>query len=118
MAKVIDREKIIQRILKECAADGEPVSRAEAEEMADMEIKAETNGTTKIVGKQDKPRKPSTRERKVDETKKSLLSYVRTALENLGISITDVKTETEINFQYGGECFTLKLIKHRPKKTP
>lgn len=118
MAKVIDREKLIQQILKECAADGEPVSRKEAEEMADMTIKAESNGTTKIVGKQDKPRKPTQKERKVDETKKSLLSYVRTAFENLGISITEVKTETEINFQYGGECFTLKLIKHRQKKTP
>ena len=118
MAKAIDREKLIQQIIKECAADGEPVSRAEAEEMADMTIKAESNGTTKIVGKQDKPRKSSTRERKVDEAKKSLLSYVKTALENLGISITEVKTETEINFQYGGDCFTLKLIKHRQKKTP
>ena len=116
MAKAIDREKLIQQIIKECAADDEPVSRAEAEEMADMTIKAESNGTTKIVGKQDKPRKPSTRERKVDSEKAEILTACKELVEDLGGNITNVKTETEINFLFNGTEYSLKLIKHRPPK--
>ena len=53
----MDKEKIIARIMKECKADGEPVTRAEAEEMAEMEIKANglKNYTQATVEK--KPRK-------------------------------------------------------------
>ena len=36
----MDKEKIIAKIMQECEADGEPVTREEAEEMAEMEIKA------------------------------------------------------------------------------
>ena len=36
----MDKEKLIARIMKECEQDGEPVTREEAEEMAEMEIKA------------------------------------------------------------------------------
>ena len=34
----MDREKLIANIMRECEQDGEPVTRAEAEEMADMFI--------------------------------------------------------------------------------
>ena len=34
------KEKLILEIMKEAEADGEPVSREEAEEMANMELKA------------------------------------------------------------------------------
>ena len=34
MAKVKDKETLIAQIMKEAAADGEPVTREEAEEMA------------------------------------------------------------------------------------
>ena len=34
------KEKLILEIIKEAEADGEPVSREEAEEMAEMELKA------------------------------------------------------------------------------
>lgn len=36
----MDKEKLIAKIMKECAQNGEPVTREEAEEMAEMEIKA------------------------------------------------------------------------------
>ena len=62
----MDKEKLIARIMKECAQDGEPVTREEAEEMAEMEIKA--NGI-KHYEKSDKPRKTTKKERKVDATK-------------------------------------------------
>lgn len=105
------KEKLIARIIKECEKDGEPVTREEAEKMAEMEIKA---GGMRRYEKSDTPRKPSTRERKVDEKKKHLLGCCRVLLEGLGSQITSIKTETEISFIYDGEEFSFKLVKHRP----
>ena len=107
------KEQLIQNIMDECAKDGEPVTREEAEEMAEMEIKA---GDIKRYEKSDKPRKKSTRERKVDDTKKRLLTDCKVLLEGLGADIVSVKTETEIRFFFEENEYTLKLVKHRPKK--
>jgi len=65
--------------------------------------------------KSDNPRKKSTRERKVDEEKKHLLSCVNVLLEGMKIQTT-VKNEAEISFNYGENSYTIKLIKHRPPK--
>ena len=91
----MDKEKLIARIMKECAQDGEPVTREE---------------------KSDKPRKAVKKERKVDATKKRLLMDCKVLLEGLGAEILGVKTETEVTFTFEGEEYSLKLIKHRPKK--
>lgn len=107
------KEKLIEKIMKECEQDGEPVTREEAEEMAEMEIKA--NGI-KRYEKSDKPRKAVKKERKVDETKKRILMDCKVLLEGLGAEIVSVKTETEISFTFEGEEYGLKLTKHRPKK--
>lgn len=112
----IDREKIIQRIIRECEKDGEPVTRAEAEEMAEYEIKAKVNGTEKVVGSADKPRKTAQKERKVDAEKAGILTACKELVEDLGGNITNVKTETEISFLFNGTEYSLKLIKHRPPK--
>lgn len=109
----MNKEKLIARIMKECKQDGEPVTREEAEEMAEMEIKA--NGI-KHYEESDKPRKAVKKERKVDTTKKRLLMDCKVLLEGLGAEILGVKTETEVTFTFEGEEYSLKLIKHRPKK--
>ena len=109
----MDKEKLIARIMKECEQDGEPVTREEAEEMAEMEIKA---GRINHEAKADKPRKTVKKERKVDETKSRLLNGCRVFLEGLGAKTLKVKTETEVTFLFGGEEYSLKLIKHRNKK--
>ncbi len=109
----MDKEKLIARIMKECAQDGESVTREEAEEMAEMEIKA---NCIKHYEKSDKPRKAVKKERKVDTIKKRLLMDCKVLLEGLGAEILGVKTETEVTFTFEGEEYSLKLIKHRPKK--
>ena len=91
----------------------EDLTREEAEEMAEMEIKA--NGI-KHYEKSDQPRKTAKKERKVDATKKRLLMDCKVLLEGLGAEILGVKTETEVTFTFEGEEYSLKLIKHRPKK--
>ena len=107
------KEKLIEEIMRECEKDGEPVTKEEAEEMAEMELRANQN---RHYEKSDKPRKTTKKERKVDETKKRLLSDCKILLEGLGANITNVKTETEITFIFENEEYSLKLVKHRPKK--
>lgn len=107
------KEKLIARIMRECEKDGEPVTKEEAEQMAEMEIRASQN---RHYEKSETPRKPSTKERKVDETKKRILTYCRIPLEGAGAVLVSTKTETEITFTFDEELYTLKLIKHRQPK--
>ena len=103
----MDREKLIKSIMKDLDC-----SREEAEEVAEMEIKAK--GIKRYEkAEEQKPRKP--RERKVDETKKELIEYLEKALGMI-INVDNVKNESEISFTFKKELFTLKLIKHRPPK--
>ena len=94
------KEKMILQIMEECEKEGEPVTREEAEEMAEMEIKA--NGI-KRYEKSDKPRKKTTRERKVDETKKKILLGCKCFIEGLGGVVVSIKTETEVKFTFEDE---------------
>lgn len=107
------KEKLIARIMRECEKDGEPVTKEEAEQMAEMEIRASQN---RHYEKSETPRKPSTKERKVDETKKRILNNCRVLLEGMGAVITSTKTETEVAFTFDEELYTLKLTKHRQPK--
>ena len=110
----MDKEKLIARIMKECEKEGEPVTREEAEEMAEMEIKA--SGIKRYEQSDNKKPKTGTKkERKVDTTKKKVLNNCRILLEGMGAEIIGVKTETEVTFLFENEEYSLKLIKHRPK---
>ena len=103
----MDREKLIKSIMKDLEC-----SREDAEEVAEMEIKAK--GIKRYEkAEETKPRKP--RERKVDEVKKDLIEYLVKALEMI-VNVDNVKNESEISFTFKKELFTLKLIKHRPPK--
>jgi len=112
------KEKLILSIMKEAEADGEPITREEAEEMAEMEIKAKG---VKLVNqaKEKKERKP--KERKVDNEKKKILDSIRVLLEGMILNSgnrpnIEMKNETELSFAFGVNNYTIKLIKHRPPK--
>lgn len=108
-------DKLVQTIMKEAKADGEPVTKEDAEEMARMELGAKE---TRRYEQADKPKakekKPKVR--KVDEEKKVILENIKESIELLGIEVTEVKTETEISFLHNGNSYTLKLLRHRNKK--
>ena len=106
-------EQLAKEIYNEALEDGEPVTEDEALEMAKMELGSKENIRYE---KSDKPRKATTKERKVDENKKLLLNCCRVLLEGMKAEIVNVKTETEINFNFDDSEYSLKLIKHRPKK--
>ena len=106
-------EKLTNQIMRECEAEGEPVTEAEAREMAEMEIKSK--GIKRYEQAEVKPaRKP--RERKADKEKGLILSDVRDLIETMGGINIEMKTETEIKFGFGNNSYTLKLTKHRNKK--
>jgi hypothetical protein len=106
-------EKLVKEIMAEAEDDGEPVTRAEAEEMARMELGAKEN--CKQYVQSEKPKKKAERVRKVDTEKGQLLSDVKTLFEGLGAEIIGTKTETEIEFLFNGSHYTIKLTKHRQK---
>ena len=112
MAKTL--EQLAQEIYDECLADGDDVTKEEAFEMAEMEIKAK--GIKNYVQSSVEKKKRKPRERKVDEEKKYLLGCVETLYKDMGADIVKIKTETEIEFYYNDNHYTIKLTKHRPKK--
>lgn len=104
------------------------ISEAEAKELieADREIDRgaklfelpdELKAGAKKARRADR-KKPEhiNRERKVDETKKRILTLCRIPLEGAGATVLETKTETEILFTFEDATYTLKLTKHRPPK--
>lgn len=108
------REKLILSIMKEAEADGEPITREEAEEMADMEIKAK--GIKDYAqAKEKKPRKK--REVKKDPIKVDFIKFLANLLETNSIeNVTIVNEQKELAFRINGEDYSLSLIKHRKPK--
>lgn len=116
-----DKEKEIQKHMKTLGLTREEAEQLWLEdnsdyvspEMAEMEKKAKED--KRRYEKSDKARKPSTKERKVDDEKKMVLDTLVPILQTIA-TVTAVKTETEVTFSIGANEYTLKLTKHRPKK--
>lgn len=105
----MNKEKLIEQIMKEALADGEPLTREEAEEVAEMEIKAK--GITNYVAtEKTKSKKPKVK--KVDEEKAEIIKILEKALTNAGYPAIIVNEDKVIDF---GQ-YTVNLIKHRPPK--
>lgn len=114
MAKKIDKEKLIKSIMHQAELDGEPVTREEAEEMAEMEIKA---GNISNYAQAEEPKSRKKREVKKDPIKVDFIKK----LENLLLTndVEDVKIvneQKEIAFRIGEDNYSLSLIKHRAPK--
>ena len=120
-----EKEKAIENYMKTLS-----LTREEAEqlweddnsdeilpEVAELTEKAKKNLKRQYEINPDKKRKASTKERKVNTTKKFLLEKFAETLINLGIEEMQTKTETEISFEYDNKKYTLKLTEHRPPKT-
>lgn len=105
----MDKEKLILQIMAEAEKDGEPLTRAEAEEVAEMEIKAKGIKNYVSANVEKKAKKPKVR--KVDEEKKEILEALAETLKDLGFEPT---MENEVALHFG--TFSLKLTKHRPPK--
>ena len=114
MAKKIDKEKLIADIMKRAELDGEPVTREEAEEMAEMEIKA-MDIVNYAEAEEKKPRKK--REVKKDPIKVEFINFLADLLLTNNVNdVTIVNEQKEIAFTIGTDNYSLSLIKHRPPK--
>ena len=115
----MDKKKLVNEIIAQCERDGEPVSRVEAIEMAEMEMKSkkyckhyETDKTT---------RKTSLREKKIDKEKTEIIKFIFDFLKRYKKIIKKEKLlitnpQQEITFSIGENNYSIKLIKHRNKK--
>ena len=108
-----DKEKLIKSIMAEAEKDNEPLTREEAEEVAEMELKAKANSKHYERAEAPKERKP--RAKKVDEDKKSLLEILSNALAQSGITAT-AENEAKLHFIHSGNQYTVTLTKHRAPK--
>ena len=109
----MDKEKLIKEIMKDLEC-----TREEAEEVAEMEIKAK--GIKRYEkAEEQKPRKK--REVKLDEEKVSVIKLIFDLLtheiykEDLK-EITIANPQKEITFKVGQNEYSLTLTKHRPPK--
>lgn len=107
MAKT--KDELVNEIMLECKALGEPVTKEEAEEMAAMELKANTN---RHYEKSTEPRKKAERVKKVDTEKVDIIKLLDKALKDGGFDTTIVNEQGEITFKN----FSVKLIRHTKKK--
>lgn len=111
----MDKEKLINQIMKECADDGEPVTRAEAEEMAEMEMKSKKD-CRRYEG-DTKKRKTANRTVKIDEEKVEIIKILAKAISGGDINlVTIVNQQREITFSIGENEYSVTLTKHRKKK--
>ena len=103
-------EKLVKEIMEEALADGEPVTREEAEEMAKMELGAKEYKRYEqaTVTKEKKTRTVKKDKEKIAIIKK-LYDFLLTDGEN---SATIVNEQREITFR----DFSITLTKHRRKK--
>lgn len=105
------REEALEVIREDDEIDGMSMKEVNADLTAEQ--KKAMKDATKTGTKK---RADAKRERKVDETKKRLLSGFRIFLEGLGASVKPLETEAEMHFSFEGAEYTVKLIKHRPPK--
>ena len=106
------KEKLILSIMKLAEADGEPITREEAEEMAEMEIKAK--GITEYAQAEKKPRKK--REVKKDATKITLIKRLADFMQEIATNVEVTNDQRTIEFVVMGENYSITLTKHRKKK--
>ena len=104
------KEKLILEIMQEAKKDGEPVTREEAEQMAEMEIKAK-NIKNYVQSAVEKPK--ATRVIKKDIEKIKIIEKIFNFLLTNGFNdATIINEQREIAFGN----YSITLTKHRPRK--
>lgn len=102
-------EKLVKEIMAEAEEEGMPVTRAEAETMAEQELGYKA--MKHYEQKEPTKRKATEKVRKVDNDKKVILEKVAETLKEIGFEPT---MENEVALHFGE--YTLKLTRHRPPK--
>lgn len=107
---IMETEKMDRETAVRCYF--EDIGLIDAGEKATITEIASTPQKRRYV-KSDKPRKKAERVRKVDEEKKVIFEKLMSVID---VEKT-VKNEAEFSFNLNGTDYTVKLVKHRPKKS-
>ena len=107
---IMETEKMDRETAVRCYF--EDIGLIDAGEKATITEIASTPQKRRYV-KSDKPRKKAERVRKVDKEKKVILEKLMSVID---VEKT-VKNEAEFSFNLNGTDYTVKLVKHRPKKS-
>lgn len=112
-------EKLAESIFKQCAKDGEPVTMAEAVEMAEMELKANKNIKNYVESTEnaDKIAKKSRKRAVSDEKRQIFTDICEFITKNSEYDAFSVEIPyKKMTIQLNGKTFTLDLIEKREKK--
>ena len=90
--------------------DNNLIDNDEAQELTN---KAKENKTTIRERESVTNNNNKLKERKVDNEKAMLLSNIARGLQRINVNITEIKTETQISFEYNNNKYSVKLTKHR-----
>lgn len=106
----MNREKLINQIMAEAERDGEPLTKEEAEEIAEMELNAKGMIPR---GESETPQKSKRKPPKKDPEKVKIISEIYDFLLTKGYeNVNIINEQREISFN----DFSVTLIKHRTKK--
>ena len=109
-------EKLSKQIFDECAKEGEPVTMAEAEEMAEMELgaKGQSREARALEPKEKTEKKPKTV--KISDEKQEIFNLLWEGLSNFYENSEILINNSEIGVKLGEKSFSIKVIEHRNKK--
>ena len=105
-------KKLVQQIIKEYEKEGLPITQADAEEIAQMEIKAKQIHNYACSNTKNKKRTSATKQdlEKIDLIKK-LYDYVFTIDNNAKI----INASRQIDFTVNNNNFSITLVRHKKK---
>jgi len=111
----MNKEKLAEIIMAQAESDGEPVTKEEALEMAEMEIKAgNIPNYTETEKVKNKTRKSPTKDPIKVAIISALAEWIKTYSDVEEVEITN--TQRKVEFILGDGVYELTLVKHRPSK--
>lgn len=112
-------EKLVEKIMRECEQDGEPVTREEAEEMAKMELKAQGVDFVQARAAEPKPETAEKRKRtvKYSDEKVQIFTEMKEFLEETFGNVEILKENKLFCVKIGDKSFKIDIVEQRkPKK--
>ena len=112
-------EKLVEKIMRECEQDGEPVTREEAEEMAQMEMKAQGVDFVNARAAEPKPETAEKRKRtvKYSDEKVQIFTELKEFLAETYGNVEILKENKLFCVKIGDKSFKIDIIAQRkPKK--
>ena len=111
--KLMDTLNLTEQEALELIAEDKRIDQGKKLEKLDPELEV---GAKKARRADRKKPVNVKRERKVNTEKKELLDLIAEPLRNAGATVLEVKTETEMLFEYKGVSYSFRLIGHNYNK--